>query len=186
MAPSKGRPALRLWLIVTSILVFVIDFITKWMAVVHLAPNWAAGIPYGRRVPVIPGCLDFLFAANTGGAFSIFDNMPWLITGVSSLMIIGIAIWAWRIPYRYRIIELAFGLIIGGALGNLVDRIRLHYVVDFVHAYIFIGGKEHYWPTFNVADMAIVTGIGLFLYLSVFTKILEPAREPESTEPAPE
>jgi len=174
MNPGSRRTTLRIWLIATAVVVFTVDFITKWAAVAHLAPSWENGLPYGRRVPVIPGCLDFLFAANTGGAFSIFHNMPWLITAVSSLMIIGIAVWAWRIPYRFRVIEFAFGLIIGGALGNLVDRIRLHYVVDFIHAYVVIGGKEHFWPTFNVADMAICTGICLFLYLSIFTKILEP------------
>lgn len=63
-------------------------------------------------------------------------------------------------------------------MGNLIDRIRFRYVVDFIHFYFIRDGKEYYWPTFNVADMAIVAGIIWFLYLSLFTNQLDPIEEP--------
>ncbi len=100
-------------------------------------------------------------------------TQPWVILLVASIMVVGIIIWAFRMPTKSFLVQLAFGLIIGGAIGNLIDRVRFGYVIDFLHFFYMKGGKEYFWPTFNVADMGIVVGIGLFMYLTAFTTLLD-------------
>lgn len=179
----------RAWLpLLTGLTVLVADLASKEWALRALSP-----VLYGPRVKVLPG-LDFMLAYNTGGAFSIFHDRPWLITAGSALITAGIAVWCARFIRRHEpdvpSARLAFGLILGGAVGNLIDRVRFQYVVDFIHAYVRIGDSEYAWPTFNVADMAIVCGIGIFLFLSLFTTKLEPARaesaEKKESETPPE
>lgn len=123
------------------------------------------------RVEIIPNLLDFYWQANTGGAFSLLREHPSIITGFSVVAIALIIVWAHRLPHRVVSAHIAFGLLIGGAIGNLIDRIRLGYVVDFIHVYR--GGWS--FPTFNVADSAITVGITLFVILSMFTKKLDHA-----------
>ena len=96
---------------------------------------------------------------NRGAAFGILSeaDLPYqsLLFAVVSLAALGaIAAYAWRLPARSRLPQTALALIMGGALGNLLDRARLGYVIDFVDAY----WRMHHWPAFNVADMAITVG----------------------------
>jgi lipoprotein signal peptidase len=159
----------RALLPIAGILVFALDFYTKVLAVQHLQPEgW-------KRVHVIPGCFDFLLARNEGAAVSIFNGRPLLIAAFSLVAIGAIVWWSLKLPREVPSSHVAMGMILGGALGNLVDRVRFHSVVDFIHWYVIRNGREYYWPTFNIADSFILIGIGLFLYLSVFTKKLEPA-----------
>lgn len=165
--------------------IIIADYLTKEWALRALSPD-----PFGRapRIPVVPGFLDFLLAFNTGGAFSIFNEQPWLITLGSTLITIGLFVWlvyfCLKADPDVPLARLSFGLILGGAIGNLIDRYRFQYVVDFIHAYIQTGDKEYAWPTFNIADMGIVVGIGLMLYLSLLTNKLDPAPPPEETAAA--
>lgn len=165
----------RILLPVVAIIVFALDLYTKIIAVRSLQPEgW-------KRVPVVPGFVDFLLAYNRGGAFSILDGKPLIIAAFSLVAIGAIIWWSLKLPREVWSAHLAFGLILGGAIGNLLDRIRYQAVVDFIHFYYVRNGKEYYWPTFNIADCGIVVGIGIFLYLSIFTKKLEP-----DATPAPE
>lgn len=158
----------RVLLPIAAAVVFALDFYTKVLAVRHLQPEgW-------RRVTVIPRCFDFLLARNQGAAFSIFDGRPLVIAAFSTVAIVAIIWWSLKLPRTVPSSHVAFGMILGGAAGNLLDRIRFHSVIDFIHWYVVRNGKEYYWPTFNIADSAILVGIGLFLYLSIFTKKLEP------------
>lgn len=155
------------------------------MAIQHLSYNVNLPPdlqPFGKRVTVIPGFFDLLFAKNPGGAFSFLHSHTWIITLVSAIMILGMAIWGFTIHSRKWFIQLTFGLILGGAIGNLIDRLRFQYVVDFLHFYIIRNGKEHFWPTFNVADIAIVCGISTFVILSLFTKELDPPAKVQVAE----
>lgn len=163
--------------------VLLLDQFTKLLALNYLGPDIAAGYPFGKAVQIIPGLFDLRWAENTGGAFSFMHTRPWVILLIASIMIAGIIVWAIRLPQRQFIVQLAFGLIIGGAIGNLIDRVRFGYVIDFLHFYIIRNGKEYFWPTFNIADVGIICGIGLFMYLTLFTKLLDPPEKPAISEP---
>lgn len=176
-------------MLVTAVVVLASDLYTKQLAIDNLGPDAARGYPYGRAMQVIPGFFDFRWAENTGGAFSLMHTQPWIILAISSAMIVGILIWAFTMHQKALRVQLALGLIIGGAIGNLIDRMRFGYVVDFLHFYVIRDGKEYFWPTFNVADMGIIAGIGLFVALTLFTNLLDdkPAADPDaaiSADPA--
>ncbi|MCF8033816.1 MAG: signal peptidase II [Desulfarculaceae bacterium] len=108
-------------------------------------------------VQVIPGFARLILAYNTGAAFSSFANLEWarwLLTG-AILVALGLALWAAVGPLgRSRGALICLGLISGGAVGNLIDRLRLGKVIDFVDLYV---GNWH-WPVFNLADAAITIG----------------------------
>ena len=155
-----------MWLWIPLVVVLVVDQASKYYATHGLMAH-----PMGR-LEVIPGVLDFFLQHNTGGAFSIGHEYPVVITAVSLVVIVGFFIWALRLPAHAHAARVANGLILGGALGNLADRIRLQYVVDFIH---FHRG-DWYFATFNVADMGISIGITWFICLAIFTKQLEIGR----------
>jgi signal peptidase II len=135
---------------------------------------------------LIPGFLRLLYRENRGGAWGLLTaapewfRMPFFL--VSSLVAIGFLFWIRpRFPLRRPVADLAFPLILGGALGNLVDRARMGYVVDFLDA--FVGGWH--WPTFNVADIGITVGVGL-LVLDALLRAPAPAVGPTPpVEPPP-
>ncbi|HEX6738567.1 MAG TPA: signal peptidase II, partial [Vicinamibacteria bacterium] len=95
-----------------------------------------------------------------------------LFSVVSALALLAIAVYAWRLPASSRLPRLALALVIGGAVGNLIDRARLGYVIDFVD--VFWG--TYHWPAFNVADSAISVGVVLL----VFDILRHPHGEPAS------
>ena len=166
----------RVLLPILAAIVFIADLWTKIIAVRHLQPEgW-------KRVNIIPGFFDFLLAYNRGGAFSIMDGKPLIIAAFSVCAILAIIWWSLKLPREVVSAHFAFGMILGGAIGNLLDRVRYQAVVDFIHVYFVRNNKEYYWPTFNIADCGIVCGIGIFLYLSLFTKKLDPA--PQSIAPS--
>lgn len=170
---------------ITTAIVLAGDLYTKKLAMDNLGPDLSRGYPFGRAVQVIPGFFDLRWAENTGGAFSLFHQQPWIILSVSIIMIIGIIVWAITLHQRAFIVQLALGMVIGGAIGNLIDRIRYGYVIDFLHVYTIRNGREYFWPTFNIADVGIVVGIAIFMVLALFTKLLDPPEEDQATAPEP-
>ncbi|MBI2397546.1 MAG: lipoprotein signal peptidase [Xanthomonadales bacterium] len=154
-----GRDALGLagalrWLSLSALIV-VLDQLTKWYAVQQLA--------YGERIPVIAGCFDWTMAHNTGVAFSMFADgevwTRWGLSGFALLVSAGFAIALARLGRNERFSALAFALVIGGAVGNIIDRVRLGYVIDFILWY----WREWHWPAFNIADSAIVCGAAVLI-----------------------
>jgi signal peptidase II len=116
-------------------------------------------LPLFERMQLLPH-LNFVHTQNTGVAFSMFDRAPALAFVVLSAAVsIGIVIWLWRHPVGDRLVACGLAMILGGAIGNAIDRARLHYVVDFIDFYV---GHWHF-ATFNVADSAITVGAGLLL-----------------------
>ena len=114
--------------------------------------------------PVVEGLLSLSHIRNRGAAFGILQDadLPHqsLIFSVVSLAALGaIAYYAFRLPAEARLPRLALSLVLGGAVGNLIDRLRFGYVVDFIHVY----WKSHQWPDFNAADSAITVGVTLLL-----------------------
>lgn len=149
--------------------VFMIDQITKAWAVRRLR--------YGDDISVISGFLNFAYAQNTGAAFSIFDSHGeagrWGLSAVALIASVLVLYYFWRTPRSDDRILGALALLLAGIAGNVTDRIRLGFVVDFIDVQF---GSWHY-PTFNVADMAIVTGAGLLIIDMFFTKKKDESKE---------
>lgn len=132
-----------LWL---SALVVLLDQISKRLIVGHVARF--------ERIPLLD-VLNITHMHNTGAAFSILSGLaPWVFALLAVAVSIGILIWLRRHPYGQRLVAVALCLILGGALGNAVDRVVYGYVIDFIDFHI---GAWHY-PAFNFADCAIVIG----------------------------
>ena len=117
-------------------------------------------------VVLIKGHLDFVLAKNRGGAWGLLQDTPEYVRRPFFLLVSAIAITFILSLYRRLLpnqhaLKWGLPLVLGGALGNFVDRIRYSYVIDFIHAHMTWGGKDHSWPTFNVADIAICVGVGL-------------------------
>lgn len=131
-------------------------------------------LPYGQPQAVVPG-FDLLLVYNRGAAFSFLDDaggwQRWILAGVSLVVSVVISIWLWRLPPRQKLLGLALALVLGGALGNLYDRVVLGYVIDFISLYY----GEWRFATFNLADAAISCGAAL-LALDIF--VGEGSREP--------
>ena len=162
--PLKQPNALS-WLLLSAIII-VLDYVTKHMALAHLQPY--------QPIPFIDGIWNWMLAFNTGAAFSFLAGaggwQRWFFAGLAIAISSGLIFWLSRIPRNDWRQALPFALIIGGALGNLVDRIRYGHVVDFIDWY----WREHHWPAFNIADAAIVGG-AIALALIGFTN--KPAHE---------
>ncbi len=142
--------------------VFMIDQASKAWAVRRLR--------FGEDMPVISGFLNFAYAQNTGVAFSMLDDHGdtgrWGLSIVAFIAGALVLYFFWRTPRSDDRILGALALLLAGIAGNVTDRIRLGYVVDFIDVQF---GSWHY-PTFNVADMAIVTGAGLMIIDMFFSK----------------
>lgn len=148
------------WLVL-SVLLIVLDQWTKSVAV--------GALTYLTPVPVVPG-LNWTLVHNLGGAFSFLSNhdgwQRWFFLIVSSVVTVVLIEWLRRTAARHWQLCLPLALLIGGAIGNLIDRARLGYVVDFVDVYY---GTWH-WPAFNVADSGITVGIVMLIAYELFGK----------------
>jgi signal peptidase II len=150
---ERGARAYYLWI---SAAVVALDQATKWVV------DRFMGLHETREV--IDGLVRFTYVRNRGAAFGVLSDadLPYqhfIFAAVSLLALFAIAVYAWRLPTASRVPRLALALIIGGAVGNLIDRLRLGYVVDFVDVY----WSTHHWPAFNVADSCISIGVCLLV-----------------------
>jgi signal peptidase II len=151
----------RLSLVILSALVILVDRLSKLWIVAHIAP--------GSAITIIPRVFRLTHVLNTGAAFSLFaDSLSPLAVrnaliafSVIAVLIVGAMLW--RVGRILNITSVALALILGGALGNLYDRIRLQHVVDFLEVKIV----HYHWPDFNLADSCIVIGACLLL-LEIF------------------
>jgi len=142
----------RRWVLLLLVAVFVLiaDQISKAAILSLLGPEEHSSIP------LVGNWLRFTFIKNTGIAFGLFQGIPHFFT-ITSLLISFGALYFYRfhLPEGSRLIQVSVGLIFGGAIGNIIDRIRYSYVVDFVHVTWFPG-------IFNLADSAISIGVVMF------------------------
>jgi signal peptidase II len=116
---------------------------------------------------VVPGFFDIHYVENTGAAFGILQNKQIFLTAVS-LLAVGILLFLIFYEREGRKGMLyALALILGGTCGNLIDRVRQGYVVDFLKFYVNLYGKHFQWPSFNVADSAITVGVGLLILVTL-------------------
>jgi signal peptidase II len=116
-----------------------------------------------RDMIVVPGYWEFRYAENTGAAFSMLRGNPnahWMFVAFALLAVIVISIYLWKARPADRLFAVGMGLLAGGALGNMIDRVAFGRVTDFV---VWRVGN-HVWPTFNVADAVLLIGVlGLML-----------------------
>jgi signal peptidase II len=157
---TSNQPNRRPYLLLLSALVILADRVTKNLIIHRIRP--------GFTITIIPGIFHLSHVLNTGAAFSLLENAPpnavrlglIAFSVVAALVVFALL---WRTGRTMSPTSVALALILGGALGNLYDRIRFHHVVDFLAVKIY-----HYnWPDFNVADSCIVIGACLLL-LEIF------------------
>lgn len=160
---QRGRSQSSLLLVLLAGLIIVADQLTKWLIMSRF------GL-YEIKV-VVPGFFNLTYLHNTGAAFGLLANAnpawrPYFFIGIALLALVFV-FFAFR-QYRHRsaVYMFAFAFIAGGAMGNLIDRVRFGSVVDFLDFYV----SGYHWPAFNVADSAIVVGVGLFLLASLLDK----------------
>ncbi|MBM3507405.1 MAG: signal peptidase II [Alphaproteobacteria bacterium] len=153
---------LRLGLLV-AVVVFVLDQATKWYAMEVLDV-----VPGGRVLPVLP-FLDLVAVRNTGISFGMLQSRSQLgpILLVAFAVVVTGFLVVWMARARSAVLAVGLGLAVGGALGNLVDRLRWGWVYDFLYAHL---GAFDWWPVFNVADAAIVVGFALIVLPSLFAR----------------
>ena len=143
------------WLLLALVVVIVaLDQYSKFMSTLHLE--------MGAPITVFPG-FDLLLAHNEGAAFSFLDGaggwQRWMFTAISAVVSVVLSLWLWRIPRGQQLLAIALAFILGGALGNLYDRVVMGYVVDFISVYY---GSWRF-ATFNIADAAISCGAALLV-----------------------
>jgi len=153
-------------LLIAAVVVF--DQLTKALVVRQIGLH--------DYVPLVDGLVSLSHVRNHGAAFGLLSdwNLPYqtLLLSVLSLAALGaIATYFLRLPAAARLPRMALALVLGGAVGNVIDRLRLGYVVDFVHVY----WREYQWPDFNAADSAITIGVALL----VIDILSSPETEPQ-------
>jgi signal peptidase II len=184
-APVAGRAlAPHVFVVVLAVLLVVADQWTKH-SIVDLFAARGIELPVAFQrvdpIPMMGGIFHLRIQENTGGAFSVLSgpgrvSVFLLVTSVLALGFIGWYYWCYRDSPWMR---LALAFIAGGAVGNLIDRVRLRYVVDFID--VDIGAYQ--WPFFNLADMFICTGAGMLAaYIIRYRRQPEPEPEPADGE----
>lgn len=168
-APGSAQPDTpgrwgRFWayrrLLALSTFVLVLDQLTK---------SWiAARLPYPTYWPsegaiiVIPDFFHLVHVGNTGAAWSLFSGQSYLLAALAVATLAAILVWRRALELRLPRVQLAFGLLTGGVVGNLIDRVRHGHVVDFLDFHF----GSYIYPTFNIADMGICIGVLLYLWHS--------------------
>jgi signal peptidase II len=158
---------LRLGLSIAAV-VLVLDQLSKWWIrdVVMIPP---------RTIEVTP-FFNIVYARNTGVSFSMFraDSQigQWLLSGVALAIVAGLLVWMRRLDRRWPVV--ALGLIVGGAIGNVVDRLRLRFVFDFLDFY----WNGYHFAAFNLADSAITVGVAMLLIDGLFGRAEKAKKAP--------
>jgi signal peptidase II len=134
-----------------ALLVIALDQLTKWMIVKKME--------YGESIEIIENLLYITSHRNRGAAWGILQGQMWFFYIITIAVIIGLVYYIQKMAKKSILLGVALGLMLGGAIGNFIDRVARQEVVDFVHTYIF----SYSFPVFNVADAALSIGVGLLV-----------------------
>lgn len=147
--------------VLTFLLIFVLDQLTKAFIVTYY--------PHGFVLPICP-FFNIVHAHNHGVSFGMLQSHTALKQWLLIIVALGISAWILRMLWqtKSKCEFFGFSMILAGALGNIVDRLRFGYVVDFIQLYI---NEKLVWPAFNIADSAIVLGVGLVLMVQLFPNL---------------
>jgi signal peptidase II len=139
-----------------SVAIIVLDQVTKqWVT---------AQFCLGESIPIIPGFFNLAYVRNNGAAWGMLGGLNGLLVGLSVGVLLVLIFFRRSFLTDTLIHRLALAFMIGGIVGNLLDRVRLQYVVDFLDFY----WRVHHFPAFNVADSAICVGVGLYMVSTLF------------------
>jgi len=153
---SRNRSSETIQLIVVALIALVLDQWTKHVVIGNFMP--------GESRIVVPHLLKWTYEQNQHGAFGLFGDSPVLLIAMAVVVLL-IFWYSFRdAAQRSTIVRVAFGMILGGAIGNIIDRLHFRYVVDFIDFF-------RIWPNiFNVADACITSGVILLILASVATR----------------
>ncbi len=161
------RPNAVSWLLLSAV-VIVLDQASKWLALAKLEPY--------QPIAAIDGFLNWMLAFNPGAAFSFLADsggwQRWFFTVLALVVSAVLVVWLARTARGDWRNAAPLALIIGGAIGNVIDRVRLGHVVDFIDVYV----AQYHWPAFNIADSAICIGAVGLVAFSVFGGKAEPGQ----------
>lgn len=143
-----------------AVLIVVLDQLTKqWVS---------SSFSYGESLELLP-FLNLTLVHNMGAAFSFLSDaggwQRWFFAIVSLIVSVVLIVWLSRLPARQYLLATALALVLGGAIGNLWDRVFIGYVVDFIDVFY----QKHHWPAFNIADTSITVGAILLILESLFS-----------------
>ena len=134
--------------------------------------EWVRGaFSLHESVPVIPGFFHLTYIRNTGAAWGMFSGQNVALSALALVMLAVLVVFRRKILPPGRVHRVALGLLCGGIAGNLFDRLRLDYVVDFLDFFV----RGWHWPAFNIADSAICIGVAIYM---LGTLLAKPARPP--------
>lgn len=164
-----------------------VDQLSKWIVVQNL--------PLGESYEWIRKVLHFTYVRNEGAAFGILSNHRWVFLAFSSVAIVALGVYLFRFCKQNWAIKISLAFLIGGGIGNMIDRIALGYVVDFIELpFLWLPVLDQYFPIFNIADSFVTVGV-VVLAISLIRetireekakKTVSPAPGPEDQAPAPE
>jgi signal peptidase II len=159
------RPNLMPLGLIAALVVLVADQLSKWWILTQL------DLPDLRQVVLLP-VLNLTMVKNTGVTFGLLNGLGnWghlVLAAVALAIVVVLGFWLRRAENK--VVAVAIGSIAGGAIGNVIDRVRFGWVVDFIHAHVDTPWGDYSWYVFNVADAAIVCGVAALVLESMFSK----------------
>lgn len=135
-----------------AVLVVILDQLSKFYIQTHMV--------VGMSVPVVQDIFHITYILNPGAAFGLFEHQTAFFIMIAVCMVVGTIYFYPKIPKQYQLLRFGAGLMVGGAMGNVIDRIKTGYVVDFFDFRI--------WPIFNIADAGIVCGVGCIIFTILY------------------
>ena len=144
----------------------ILDQLTKAIVVSQMALY--------EEVPFLPGLIRFYHTRNTGAAFSMFSDNRWVFMVFSVIAMMIMTYLLVKFHGRHWLLSVSLAAVLGGGIGNMIDRVLSGYVVDFLDFHL----GDYHWPAFNVADICICVGVGIF----VISSLLRPEPEDEKKE----
>jgi signal peptidase II len=139
-------------ILLIAFIIIVLDQLVKFYIQIHMTQ--------GMSIPVVENVFHITYILNPGAAFGILEHQTYFFIAVALALFVALIYFYPRLPPGCCLLRVGIGLQVGGAVGNVIDRIKTGYVVDFLDFRI--------WPVFNIADMAIVTGVALIIYSALY------------------
>jgi signal peptidase II len=159
-AKSRLEIIMLVWLMIIAGVIFL-DQLSKWLTVINLGLH--------ETFPLIEGVFHFTYVQNTGAAFSMFNEPDerWIFMSISTVAIIGLSVYLWFNRKGSKLLCVALSFIVGGGIGNMIDRCILKYVIDMLDFRLIN------FAIFNVADSFVCVGVGLFALAVILDEVKE-------------